>query len=77
MKLAGDWLLKAMSDHHGPSARRLVMVVGLLVFAPLLLLGMMRWTSSALGESFIAWVAICGGVYVGGQFANRDKTPPA
>jgi hypothetical protein len=73
MKLAGEWLLKAMSENGEPSARRVVMVIGLLVFAPTLLVGMMRWASGPLGECFIAWVAICGGVYVGGSFANRPE----
>lgn len=74
MTLASPWMLRAMSEHGQPSSSRVVSVVGLLVFAPLLLVGMMRWVPTAAGECFIAYVAICGGVYVGSRFAPL-RTP--
>ena len=75
MKLASDWLLRAMSEGGVPSARRVVMVVGLLVFAPALLVGVMRWVPEAISACLIAYFAICGGVYVGGSFAGRSAPP--
>ena len=75
MKLAGDWLLRAMSEGDAPSARRVVMVIGLLVDAPLGLLLAARWVPSVYGECFIAFCAICGCVYVGGSWVPRG-TPP-
>ncbi len=76
MTLAGPWLLRAMSEGGAPSARRVVMVVGLLVFAPALLVGVMRWAPAVIAECFLGYIAICGGVYVGGSFANRGQAPP-
>lgn len=76
MKLAGEWLLKAMSEKDVPSARRVVMVVGLLLFAPALLAGLMRWAPGSFAECFIAWTLTCGGVYVGGSFAPKSPPPP-
>ena len=75
MRLASDWLLRAMSEDGKPSARRVVMIVGLLVFAPALLVGIMRWVPDATGTCFVAYIAICGGVYVGGSFAGRGAPP--
>jgi hypothetical protein len=76
MKLAGDWLLRAMSENGQPSARRVVMVVGLLVFSPLLLTLAARFAPASFAECFIVYMAICGCVYVGGSFANRGTPPP-
>ena len=75
MKLASPWLLAAMSEHGQPSARRVVMVVGLLVFAPLILLGVLRWAPAVIAECFIAYITVCGGVYVGGSFAPSRGAP--
>ena len=75
--MKADFLTRAMSEHGEPSARRVVMVYGLLIFAPLMLLACLRWQSSVFGECFVAWAAICGGVYVGGSFASRGSAPAA
>lgn len=73
MKLAGDWLLKAMSEKGEPSASRFVSVVGLLVMAPGLLVACIFKAPDQMGLAFEVWITVCGGVYVGGRFANRDK----
>jgi hypothetical protein len=75
MTLAGPWLLAAMSEGGTPSARRVVMVIGLLLFAPLLLLAALRWAPETFGLCFATWCAICGGVYVGGSFAPARDAP--
>jgi len=75
MTLASPWLLAAMSEHGAPSSSRVISVVGILILAPLLLLGALRWAPDAFGLAFDVWVAIVGGVYVGGRFAPTGYRP--
>jgi hypothetical protein len=76
VKLAGEWLLRAMSEGGAPSARRFVMVLALVVFTPLLLLAALRWAPEQFGVAFNVWILVCGGVYVGGSFASRSTPAP-
>lgn len=76
MKLAGDWLLLAMSENGAPSARRVVMVVGLLVITPALLALAARFVPDAFELCCITFQAICGGVYVVPAFAPKPAPPP-
>lgn len=75
MKLAGDWLLEAMSENGAPSARRVVMVVGLLVVTPALLALAARFVPNAFELCCITYQAICGGVYVVPAFAPKPAPP--
>ena len=78
MKLASDWLLKAMSEGGAPSSSRVISVIGLLILAPTLLVACLRVAPDHFGMAFDVWVAIVGGVYVGGRFAPKpDPNTPA
>jgi hypothetical protein len=76
MTLASPWLLAAMSEGGVPSARRVVMVVGLLLFAPLLLVIAARWVPAAFEWCLVAYMGICGGVYVVPAFAAKPPVSP-
>jgi hypothetical protein len=75
MKLASEWLRKAMSEKGEPSARRVVMVVGLLVVTPALLALAARFVPDAFAVCFVAYQSICGGVYVVPAFAPKIVPP--
>jgi len=75
MTLAGPWLLSAMCEDGKPSARRVVMVIGLLVVTPALLALSARCVPDAFSWCLVVYMGICGGVYVVPAFAPKPAPP--
>lgn len=73
MKSGPGFLFRAMCEKGEPSSSRYISVVSLLVMAPGLLVACIFRAPEQFGLAFEVWVAICGGVYVGGRWAGRAQ----